>query len=167
MAFRSSAFLRLFFSLLFVIALSATSFAAGRDRTQFGRDISVAAGDEVGEITCFGCSVRIRGHVDGDVTTFGGTVLVEDQGEVSGDTTVFGADLRLDKGAKADGDVTIFGGRLHRDPNATVGGDVTNFSGSIWLFVIFGLPLVIFAGFIALIVWIVRLLTRRTVPAAA
>ena len=158
---------RLFVCLLFVAVLSAPSFAANRDRTQFGRNISIAAGEEAGEITCFGCSVRIRGHVTGDVTTFGGTVLLEDQGEISGDTTVFGADLRLDKGARADGDVAIFGGRLHRDPNAIVGGDIANFGGSIWLFLIFGLPILLLAGFIALIVWIVRLLTRRAVPAAA
>ena len=154
-------------SLFFFLAAGSALAANSHDRTQFGHDITIGPGDEASEVTCFGCSVRVRGHVSGDVTTFGGTVLVQDQGEVSGDTTTFGGDARLDSGAKVDGDVTVFGGRLHRDADASIGGDVTNFGGGFWLPLIFALPLVIVGAFIALIVWVVRLLVRRTMPVAA
>ena len=109
----------------------------------------------------------IRGKVLGDATVFGGNILVEDQGQVGGDTTSFAGDIRLDNGSKAAGDVTVFAGRLHRDPTATVDGDVTAFSGSLWLVLIFGLPLVLLGAFIALIVWLIWRLTHPAMPVTA
>jgi len=152
---------------LMIIVSTATYGDESHERTQFGRDIVVGPNEEVSDATCFGCSVRIRGHVTGDVTTFGGSVVLEDQGEIAGDTTTFGGNIRLSKGVKINGDVTVFGGRLRRDPEATIHGDVANFGGPIWLFVIFGLPLLLLGAFIALIVWLVRRLLRPALPAAA
>lgn len=159
----------LYLSLLsiFVIGLCGISFAdSPHERTQFGHDILVGPGEEVTEVTCFGCSVRIRGKVQGDATSFGGNILVQDQGEIGGDTTTFGGGVRLDPGAKVSS-VTVFGGRLHRDPEATVNGDVTTFTGSIWLVLMFGLPLVMLGAFIALIVWLIRRLSRPALPVTA
>ena len=154
--------------LFFLAALSTAAFAHGfHDRTQFGHDISVGPNEEIGEATCFGCSVRVRGHVSTDVTVFGGNIVVEDQGQVGGDATAFGGNIRLEKAVKIHGDVTVFGGRIHRDPDSAVGGDVTNFGGPIWVFLIFGLPLVFFGALIALIVWLVRWLMRPRVPVTA
>jgi hypothetical protein len=159
--------LRLSILCLFVAGLCGVGFAdSPHDRTQFGHDILVAPGEEVTEVTCFGCSVRIRGKVQGDATSFGGNILVEDQGEVGGDTTAFAGGVRLDRGAKVSS-VTVFGGRLHRDSEATVNGDVTTFTGSIWLVLMFGLPLVMLGAFIALLVWLIRRLSRPAVPVAA
>lgn len=158
---------RLLICLLGIAAFCAPAFADGsHDRTQFGHDIIVGPDEQVSEVTCFGCSVRIRGHVDADVTTFGGGIYVEESGEVGADTTSFGGDVRLDKGSTVH-DITVFGGHIRRDPEASVEGDVTAFSGSVWLFLIFGLPFVILGAFIALIVWIVRRLTRPQVPVTA
>jgi hypothetical protein len=155
------------FAAILVIAISTAAFGKGvHDRTQFGHNISVGAGEEVSEVTCFGCSVRVRGHVASDVTTFGGSIVVEGQGEIGGDTTTFGGSVRLEKDAKVH-DVTVFGGQVHRDADATVQGDVTNFGGAGWVVLIFGLPLVIFGAVIALIVWLVRRLIRPAVPVAA
>lgn len=166
MAFRVNVIARVLLGVLFVVALSGAAFAEdAHDRTQFGRDINIGPGEEASDATCFGCSVRVRGHVQGDVTTFGGNIVVEDQGEIGGDTTTFGGHVRLEKGIKVRGGVTVFGGRLYRDSTATVGGDVTNFSGSAWLLLIFGLPLMLLGAFIALIIWLVRRLTRSSVPA--
>jgi hypothetical protein len=153
------------------VRLALRSFSAilgegVHERTQFGHNISVGAGEEVSEVTCFGCSVRVRGHVASDVTTFGGSIVVEGQGEIGGDTTTFGGSVRLEKDAKVH-DVTVFGGQVHRDADATVQGDVTNFGGAGWVVLIFGLPLVIFGAVIALIVWLVRRLIRPAVPVAA
>jgi hypothetical protein len=139
----------------------------GRDRTQVGSNISVGPGEEVGEVTCFGCSVRVRGQVSGDVTTFGGTVVIEEQGQVGGDITTFAGGIHLGKGVTVNGDVTVFGGRLQRDPEATVGGDVTRMGGPGWVLVIFLAPLVFLGFFLALIVWVIRRLLRRAVPLTA
>jgi len=138
------------------------------DRTQFGHEIVVGADETASDVTCFSCSVRIRGHVSGDVTTFGGTVTVEREGEVAGDTTVFAGDLRLEADAKVR-QVTVFGGKLRRDSSATIHGDVTNFGGGValWLFLIFGLPFVVLGALIALIVWLIRRLNRPAMPVAA
>lgn len=148
--------------------LSAVAFADGaHDRTQFGGSITVAAGEETGELTCFGCSVRVRGHVTGDVTVVGGSVVVEDQGQIDGDATVVAGGARFDKNVKVAGDVTVVGGQLRRDPTSSVGGDVTNLGGGIWMIVIFVLPLAIVGGFLALVVWLIRRLLRPAVPATA
>ena len=155
------------FSLVAVLTSSASA-EGSHDRTQFGHDISVGSDERVAEVTCFGCSVRIRGHVDGDVTTFGGSIVLERDAEVGGDTTSFAGDVRLDAGAKVK-DVTIFGGRIRRDPQSSVRGDVTTFAGGagLWLFIIFGSPFIILGAMIALIVWLVRRSRRPALPMAA
>ena len=152
----------------FLLSVSMSAFADGsRDRTQFGHNIVVGPGEEVSEVTCFGCSVRVQGRVAGDVTTFGGGVVIEDQGQVGGDLTSFGGNLRLGKEANIGGDVTIFGGRIRRDDSAKIGGDVSTFTGTYWLLLIFGLPFVILGAFVALIVWIVRMAMHRGAPVPA
>ena len=155
------------FSLTSVLATSAVA-QGSHDRTQFGHDITIGADESASEATCFGCSVHVRGRVDGDVTTFGGSVVVEQDASVGGDTTIFGGDVRLDGGATVKA-VTVFGGRVRRDPGAEVEGDVTNFAGGagLWLFLIFGLPFVLLGAVIALIVWLVRRFARPSVPVAA
>jgi len=41
------------------------------------------------------CSVRVRGQVGGEITTFGGNVTLEDNASVGGDVTAFGGTVRL------------------------------------------------------------------------
>lgn len=158
-----------FLCLLFAATVSPAAFAAGNhERTQVGHDISVGPAEEISEATCFGCSVRVRGHVSGDVTTFGGSIVVEDHGQVGGDATTFGGEIRLDKEVSVHGDVTVFGGRIRRDPAATVGGEVNNMGGPGWIVLIFALPLGFLGLFVALVIWLImRLLRPATPPAAA
>jgi len=156
----------LFAGLIFILALSSTAFADS-DRTQVGNNISIGPDEEVSDATCFGCSIRVRGHVSGDVTAFGGSVVVEDQGQIGGDATVFGGDIRIDKEAKIAHDVTVFGGRIRRDPASSVGGDVTTMGGPGWIFLIFLIPCIFLGLFVALMVWLIRRLLRPSVPAAA
>jgi hypothetical protein len=111
--------------------------------------------------------VRVRGHVLGDVTTFGGSVVVEEGGQIDGEATTFAGGVRMEKDVTIKGDVTVFGGRIRRDPTATIGGEVTNFGGGIWIVIIFVLPLVFLALFIAFVVWVIRKLTQPRVPTAA
>lgn len=153
--------------LLGAFAISAPAFADGSgDRTQFGRDITISPNEKVTDVTCFGCSIRVRGQVGSDVTAFFGSVILEDGAQVGGDTTTFGGDVRLDSGVKVQ-DVTVFGGSVRRDPAAEVAGDITNFRGTYWLLLIFGLPFLVLGAFIALIIWLVRRLTRPALPVAA
>jgi hypothetical protein len=151
-----------------VTFLCTAAFADGsHDRTQVGRNITIAQDEEAEDVTCFGCSVRIRGHVSSDVTTFGGSVFVEDQGEIDGDLTTFGGNILLDKGVKVGGDVTVFGGHIRRDPSASIGGDVTSMGGLGWIILIALIPFILLGAFIALIVWVVRRLTQPSVAAPA
>jgi len=154
--------------LLACLFLSITAFAvSNHERTQAGRNITVGPGEEVSEATCFGCSIRVRGQVSGDVTAFGGSVIIEDEGQVDGDVTTFGGGIRLSKEVNVKGDVTVFGGRIQRDPAATVGGDVTNMGGPGWVVLIFLAPFVFFGLFVALIVWVIRRLLRPAAPVTA
>ncbi len=158
----------LFGFLLSCAVLSSAAFAdKDHERTQVGHNITIAPGEEVSEATCFGCSIRVRGHVIGDVTAFGGSISVEDQGQIGGDTTTFGGSVRLEKDAKVSGDLTVFGGRIHREPAATVGGDVTNFGGPGWHVLIVGAPLIRVGGILALVIWLIRRLLRPSMPATA
>src|SRR5208283_5827842 len=128
--------------LFLMVGLSSLAFAkASGDRTQVGHDITIGPDEEVSDATCFGCSVRVLGHVATDVTVFGGNIVVERQGQIGGDAVVFGRGIRLDKEARVGGDITVFGGQVRIDPAASVAGDVANFGGSIWLLLIFGVPL--------------------------
>ncbi len=154
--------------LLGFAALTTPALAAGsHERTQFGRDIVIEPNEQVSEATCFGCSIRVRGHVATDATAFGGSVIVEEGGQVDTDATVFGGSVRLAPNTKIGGDVTVFGGHVDRDRAVTIGGDVAVFTGGLWVFLIFGLPFVVLGGLVALIVWVVRRFTQPSVPATA
>lgn len=160
------------FRLLLGFALTAglctSALAEGsHDRTQAGRNITIAADEEASAVTCFGCSVRVLGHVSSDVTTFGGGVIAEGQGEVDGDVTTFAGNILLGKDVKVGGDVTVLGGHLRRDPEASIAGDVTSMGGLGWIMLIALIPFILLGAFIALIVWLVRRLTRPSVAAAA
>lgn len=153
-----------------VIALGFSAFAFAKDNpsiTRFGNNITIGPSDEVGEVTCFGCSIRVRGLVAGDVITFAGSIYIEDQAQVAGDVTSFGGNLRLDKSVKVSGDVTIFGGRMDRAAEASIAGDVTTFSSRGWMLLIFVAPLLVLGLLITLIVWLVQRLRRPVVPATA
>ena len=157
--------------LLFVVTAAATAFAGGaQDRTQVGHNISIGPGEEVSDVTCFGCSIRVRGHVSSDVTALGGSIIVEDEGQIGGDATAIGGGIRLNGGVTVHGDVTAIGGRLRRDPAATIQGDVSNLAGPGWIALIILvalLPFVLFGLFVALLVWLIRRLLRPASPIVA
>jgi len=153
---------------LVALGLSAAAYAkTSSSITRFGHNITVGPTDEVADLTCFGCNIRIRGLVAGDVTAFGGSVAVEDQAQVAGDVTTFAGNLRLEKAVKLSGDVTVFGGTIDRAPEASIAGDVTTFSGRGWLLLIFVSPFVILGLLVAFVVWLIQRMRRPAVPATA
>jgi hypothetical protein len=154
--------------LTLVLALSGGAFAENDPSiTQFGHNINVAPNQNVSELTCFGCSIRIRGRVAGDVTVFAGNIVLEDQAQVAGEVTAFGGDVRLDREVKVAGEVTVFAGQVRRDPQATISGDVTTIGSRAWFVPMLLFPFVMLGLLIALVVWVVQRARRPALPAAA
>jgi hypothetical protein len=160
---------RHFLTHLFVmLVLTTLMWAKGNpDITQFGHDIRVEPGQKVADLTCFNCSIYLRGESTSDLTTFHGNIFVGQDAVVAGDVTSFLGDARLSDGAKISGDVLVFGGMLHRQPGAMVSGDVTTFENKFLVFLMFLTPFIVLAAIVALIVWLVQRNRRRTGVAVA
>jgi Polymer-forming cytoskeletal len=151
-----------------LLSLPTVAFAGDNPTyTQFGHNINIAPDQGAGDLTCFGCSIHVRGQVAGDVTAFDGNIVLEDRAQVAGDVTTFGGDLRIDQPVKVAGDVTVFAGQLHRDPQAAVSGDVTSMGGRAWLLPMLMAPFIILGLLVAFVVWLLERLRNPSAPAAA
>ena len=140
-----------------VLFFCAASFAASSpDRTQFGSDIHVQAGEKTADLTCINCSVYVRGQVSGDVTTIHGNIVLESGAEVAGDITAVWGNVRTESSTQIAGDLTAVAGSVHRDPQSTSAGDVTALEGTKWLLAIIVPPIIFLGGIIALIIWLVQ-----------
>jgi hypothetical protein len=149
----------------FCLMFSNAAFAKNNPSyTQLGHDISIGPNDQVGDVTCVACSIRIRGQVAGDATAVGGSIVLEDQAQVAGDVTAVAGDARLDQEVKVAGDVTVVGGELRRDPKASISGDVTSVGGRVWVVPILLVPFVILGLLVALIIWIAQRMRRPSLP---
>jgi hypothetical protein len=148
---------RLLLAAAVLLLLPATNAFArpSNDHVGFGQDISVSAGDTAGDVVCAFCSVTIHGDVQGDVAVLMGTVTVDSGRNISGDVAIFGGDLNLGEESSVGRDVAIAAGNLNMPPSATVRGQRNVLSGHLWLLVPFA-PLLIIAGIIWLIVYLVR-----------
>ena len=138
---------------LLFLSLTAPALAADNgDRVHIGQSITVAEGEDAGDLVCIGCSIRMQGTC-GDLVAIGGSIIVD--GEARGDAVAVGGGIRLGENASIDGDVVTVGGRLWRHPNATVKGSVSQ-AGAPVLAVAMLAPLIPVILIIALIVWLVR-----------
>jgi len=148
-----------------VLFYCAASFAASSpDRTQFGSDIHVQAGEKTADVTCINCSVYVRGQVSGDVTAIHGNIVLESGAAVAGDITAIWGNIRTESGTQNAGDLTAVAGSVHRDPQSTSAGDVTALEGTKWLLAIIVPPIIFLGGVIALIIWLVQR-NRTSAPA--
>ena len=145
-----------------VVLASAYTFAANADRFQTNHDIHLDASDKAQDVTCFNCSIFVRGEVSGDVTTIGGNIILEDGAQVHGDTTSIVGDIRLGANTRTGQDVTAVVGSVRRDPGSQVTGDVTAIEGRGWLILVVVLPLVVVGAVLALVGWLVFWLVRRS-----
>ena len=164
MSARSRAAIRITLAALVVTLVLATAAFAQKsdeDRVEFGHNITVQEGQTAGDISCFNCSVYVRGTVSGDIAVFGGRVVVE--GSVKHDIAVFWGTVRLEDGAEAGGDVAVFGGTIKKAATATIHGDTVSF-GRVWALLPVGIVVVIAWLIIALIVWLVTRNRRAPVP---
>ena len=164
MASRSRSAIRTMLAAIAVtLVLGVATFAqkSDEDRVEFGHNITVQEGQTAGDISCFNCSVYVRGTVNGDIAVFGGRVIIE--GSVKHDIAVFWGTVRLEDGAAAVGDVAVFGGAIKRAPTATIHGDTIAF-GRVWALLPVGVVVVVVWLIIALIVWLVTRNRRAPVP---
>jgi len=165
----SSPYRHLCLASICALLLVASAFAAGDpDRTQFGHDIRVGAGEQGADLTCVNCSVYVAGQVSGDVTTLHGRVVLEGSGQVAGDVTTVMGDVRMDPATQIAGDLTVVGGRIRREQGSQVAGEITDMEGTGWAALILAVPLFFLGAVIALLVWLVQRNRRpTTVPARA
>jgi hypothetical protein len=146
---------------------SSSSIVAAQnsDQVHIGRDIYVQPQDKAGDLVCVACSIYIRGQVAGDAVAVGGNVVLQQGAQVAGSVTAVVGDVRLQTGTQIAGDAVAVAGMVKRDPQSTISGDVTSLGGAGWMLLILVLPLVLFGGFVALIIWLFQ--RRRPVAAAA
>jgi hypothetical protein len=146
----------IFASLLLLLAAGSPAWAkSSQDRASFGSDVTVAEGETAGDIACAFCSVHVHGQVSGDVAVLFGRVTVDEGQTIAGDVAALGGDLNLGEGATVGGDVAIAAGSANLAPGAAIHGDRMVLPGKGWLLIPLA-PLLILAGLIWLIVWIVR-----------
>jgi formylmethanofuran dehydrogenase subunit C len=154
--------------LVVVSAFFSTPLVAEQNSGQvhIAQDIYVQPQDKAGDLVCVGCSIYIRGQVAGDAVAIGGSVVLEQGAQVAGGVTTVVGNIRLQTGTQIAGDVAAIAGMVKRDPQSTISGDVTSLGGAGWMLLILVAPLVLFGGFVALIIWLFQ--RRRPVaPAAA
>src|SRR5437868_5811479 len=156
-----------FLALAVAITAPAALAKNSSEITQFGHDIRIAEDQQANTVTCFGCSVYVRGQVAGEITTFFGNIVIEGNANVGGEVTAFLGDVRMDEGSQVAGEVTVMGGRLRHPPSSKIAGDVTVFESRGLVYVMLLSPFLVLAGIIALIVWLVRRRRPRQVYARA
>ena len=97
------------FTLLFAMILGATA-ASAQERNSYLRPVTIEPGAQRGSINCFGCSVVVKGDLDGEIVTIGGDVTV--YGRVRRDVVAVGGTIRLKNGAEIDSDAVAIGGEI-------------------------------------------------------
>lgn len=102
---------------LLVIASLLSGVAAAQE-TRSGDSVVVEEGETVdGDLTAFAGTVVVQGTVDGDLEAFGGDVLIE--GEVAGDVDAFAGNVRV--AGDVGGEVSAAAGTVVVGQDATVG----------------------------------------------
>lgn len=139
-----------------VVSLSLPALAkSGNDRASVGDDITISEGETAADVACAFCSVHVHGEVTGDVAVAFGDITVDSGKSIGGDVAVLGGNLNLGAGSWVKGDVAIAAGDVMTGDGATIHGSRAVAPSKIWLLLPFG-PLLILAGLIWLIVWVVR-----------
>ncbi|MBV8049961.1 MAG: hypothetical protein JOZ80_02155 [Acidobacteriaceae bacterium] len=142
-------------AVLFVLLPTAAA-ARSNDRVQIGRSIIVEPGEQVGDVVCIACSIRVRGQIAGDTVAVAGSITLENGAQIAGDAVAVAGSVRLASDTKVGGDVVAVAGKIHRDPQAVIGGDVTSVGGVGWMWPILLAPFLVLGGIVALIIWLVQ-----------
>jgi hypothetical protein len=119
-----------FFAALLFSLLLFVSPATAQDKTHLLYDLVIEAGQSADDITCIGCTIRVRGNVSVDATALGGNIVVD--GHVAGDVVAIGGSVRLGPRATVEGDAVAIGGPIIRDSQAVIKGDPDNLPWFYW-----------------------------------
>ena len=141
---------------LAMLVLTSPMARADAEQFQMGHDIHVSENQSTGDLTCFNCSIYVRGKVKGDAVVLNGDLVVEQGGELAGDVTTLRGDIRIADGAKIAGDVTSVAGTVRKQPAGIIGGEVASLGGTGWLLLIVMVPVFLLGGLIALIDWLLQ-----------
>ena len=107
--------------LLMYAAQAMAQGSAPQERTRVLRNIVIGTSETAGDVECFACNVRVRGHVTGEVVAMGGSIYVE--GLVDGDIVVVGGRIDVRSNGKVDGDAVAVGGYVQSEPAGVIQGD--------------------------------------------
>ena len=127
----------------------------GDDRVGIFSTIVISEDHPAADVACMFCSVRVDGDVHGDIAVLFSTVTVSDGRTISGDVATLFSTLVLGDDARIDGDLATIFGTASLAESAHVGGDRAVLSSGLGLTVVLA-PLLIVAGVIWLLVWVVR-----------
>ena len=157
---------RLFATCLTAAALAAAALPAhaNQDAVSFGSDIHVAPAATVHDAVCFFCSVNVEGKVNGDIVVFFGDIHIA--GQANHDVVNFFGSVSADDNTKIGNDLVSLFGSIRLGENVAVGRDLVSMFGSfdaansvtmggdrvVQPFWIAGIPLLILAFFVILIV---------------
>ena len=133
------------------------------ERVGFGRPVVVAAGDRVEQVVGFGDDVQVDGQVDGDATSFGGSVIVGATGVVYGDAVAFGGDVRVHEGGQIHGGQISLGtpALVHDASDAPLMGSLGDVADAEGLFSILYRRLILLLSFAGAGVMVVGLFPNR------
>ncbi len=103
--------------LLFLAAIGMPVCAGNAlaEENSYFRAVTLEQGLHQGSVNCFGCSVVVKGELDGEIVTIGGDVTVF--GTVRRDIVAVGGAIHLKNGAKVNADVVAIGGRVTTEGN--------------------------------------------------
>jgi hypothetical protein len=107
----------------FVLPLLLTVGALGQapgNRTYFGQDVFVAAGQQVHNATCLFCSVQVEGDLTGHVFVLFGSLNVS--GQVRRSATVIWGNAVVDSQARIGGDTVVLGGNAVYETDESLSG---------------------------------------------
>ena len=143
-----------------LLLLPATTLARGHshhgdDRVSIFSTINVDSGETVGDVACMFCTVNLQGDVDGDIAVMFATVNSSSGRTISGDVATLFSTVRLADNTHIHGDVATALSTVDFAPSVVIDGDRAILSNGLGVGIILA-PLLLLAGFIWLLVWVLR-----------
>lgn len=114
---------RAFVAVLVVLVLAASAGVASAE-TRTGGSIVVETGETVdGDLTAYGGSILVEGTVDGNLTAFTGSVVLAEGATVTGNVRASAGTVRV--AGHVGGDVVATASQVSIGDEATIGGDLS------------------------------------------
>ena len=92
-----------------LLLTAGTSVVAAQPTQQVGGTVVVEADETVGDVTAYGGTVIVRGTVEGDLTAVGGRVVLEEGSEVTGRVRAVAGSVEL--AGTVGGNTVLYAGR--------------------------------------------------------